>query len=64
MYTIANDWLAVPSDIAVLPDLHGYGNVYDLQQAMARDTRMGMWGQIFILDIGYSFEEKARKLSQ
>jgi hypothetical protein len=35
--TIANEWLDVPDDIAALPDLQGYGNVYDLQQAMVRD---------------------------
>jgi len=39
-YTIADEWLDVPEDIAVLPDLQGYGNVYDLQQAMARDRQM------------------------
>jgi len=38
MYTIANEWVDVPEDIAELPDLQGYGNVYDLQQAMVRDT--------------------------
>ena len=38
MNTIANEWLDVPEDIAALPDLQGYGNVYDLQQAMVRDT--------------------------
>ncbi len=38
MYTIANEYLDVPADIAALPDLQGYGNVYDLQQAMVRDT--------------------------
>jgi len=38
-YTIANEWLDVPADIAALPDLQGYGNVYDLQQAMVRDAR-------------------------
>ncbi|MCL4456177.1 MAG: hypothetical protein M1147_07430 [Nitrospirae bacterium] len=37
-YTIANEWLDVPEDIAALPDLQGYGNVYDLQQAIVRDT--------------------------
>jgi Ca2+-binding RTX toxin-like protein len=37
-YTIANEWLDVPTDTAALPDLQGYGNVYDLQQAMVRDT--------------------------
>jgi len=36
-YTIANEWLDVPDAIAALPDLQGYGNVYDLHQAMARD---------------------------
>ena len=40
MYTIANEWLDVPDDIAALPDLQGYGNVYDLQQAMARERRV------------------------
>ncbi|MFZ5997812.1 MAG: hypothetical protein ACOYW7_10030 [Nitrospirota bacterium] len=37
-YTIATEWLDVPADIAALPDLQGYGNVYDLHQAMVRDT--------------------------
>ena len=38
-YTIANEWLDVPEDIAALPDLQGYGNVYDLQQAVAREQQ-------------------------
>jgi len=37
-YSIATEWLDVPDDIAALPDLQGYGNTYDLHQAMARDT--------------------------
>jgi len=37
-YTVATEWLDVPEDIAALPDLAGYGNVYDLHQAMVRDT--------------------------
>jgi hypothetical protein len=37
-YTLATEWLDVPADIAALPDLAGYGNVYDLHQAMVRDT--------------------------
>ena len=37
-YTIAEEWLDVPADIAILPDLQGYGNVYDLHQAIVRDT--------------------------
>ncbi|MEW5949276.1 MAG: calcium-binding protein [Thermodesulfobacteriota bacterium] len=37
-YTIATEWLDVPPEIAALPDLQGYGNVYDLHQAMVRDT--------------------------
>ncbi|MBU1052985.1 MAG: hypothetical protein KKC46_04045 [Proteobacteria bacterium] len=36
--TIAEEWLEVHGDIAALPDLQGSGNVYDLQQAMIRDT--------------------------
>ncbi|MEW6141398.1 MAG: calcium-binding protein, partial [Thermodesulfobacteriota bacterium] len=38
MYTAATDPLDVPSHISALPDLKGYGNVHDLQQAMVRDT--------------------------
>jgi hypothetical protein len=37
-YTIANEWLDVPADIAALPDLQGYGNVYDLHQAMVKEN--------------------------
>jgi len=37
-YSIATEWLDVPDNIAALPDLQGYGNTYDLHQAMARDT--------------------------
>jgi Ca2+-binding RTX toxin-like protein len=37
-YTIAREWLDVPDDIAALPDLEGYGTVYDLHQAMVRDA--------------------------
>jgi len=36
--TIASEWLYVPDDIAALPDLQGFGNTYDLHQAMVRDA--------------------------
>ena len=32
------DWVAVPDDIAQLPDVKGYGKVRDLHQAMAMDA--------------------------
>jgi len=35
---IATEYLEVLPDIETLPDLQGYGNVYSLQQAMARDA--------------------------
>ncbi|MBF0329930.1 MAG: hypothetical protein HQL10_12290, partial [Nitrospirae bacterium] len=38
VFTIPNEWLDVPAEIAALPDLQGYGNIYNLQQAMVRDT--------------------------
>ena len=38
VYNIAYEWLNMPNDIAVLPDLQGYGNVYDLHRAIVRDT--------------------------
>jgi len=37
VHTIATEWVDVPNDIAALPYLQGYGNLYGLQQAMARD---------------------------
>jgi hypothetical protein len=36
-HSIATQWLDVPDDIAALPDAKGYGQVYDLHQAMVRD---------------------------
>ncbi|CAG0990149.1 partial Leukotoxin, partial [Methylophilaceae bacterium] len=38
MLTIAQDWVAVPDAIALLPNLQGWGNVRDLHQAMAMDA--------------------------
>jgi len=38
VYVLATEWQDVPEDIAALPDLRAYGNVYDLHQAMVRDT--------------------------
>ncbi|MGH8488357.1 MAG: calcium-binding protein [Gammaproteobacteria bacterium] len=40
--TLASEWLDIAPDIAVLPDATGYGNVYDLHQAMARDATGGL----------------------
>lgn len=37
-YTIPRDLLVVGDDIAALPDLEGFGNVYGFHQAMSRDT--------------------------
>ena len=36
--SIATEWLPVPDDIEAMPDLQGYGTVYDLHQAMVRDA--------------------------
>ena len=35
---VAEQWLAPPADIAALPDVKGMGGVYDLRQAMVRDS--------------------------
>jgi len=37
-YSVAQHWLTVPSDVSKLPDLTGMGTVYDLHQAIVRDT--------------------------
>lgn len=37
-YTLATEWTDVPTEIAALPNLSGYGTVRDLHQAMALDT--------------------------
>ncbi|MDP1903945.1 MAG: hypothetical protein Q8M09_06845, partial [Pseudomonadota bacterium] len=36
--TLATEYLDVPDDIAVLPNLMGFGNMHDLDQAMVRDA--------------------------
>jgi Ca2+-binding RTX toxin-like protein len=36
--TIPEEWLELPAAIATLPDVTGFGTVYDLRQAMVRDT--------------------------
>ncbi len=36
--TIPKELLPVPDDIKDLPDLQGYGTIYDLRQAMVRDS--------------------------
>ncbi|MEW6351483.1 MAG: hypothetical protein AB1646_20720 [Thermodesulfobacteriota bacterium] len=46
MYTVAEDWVQVPDVILALPDLPGYGHVYDLHQAMARDTSGTLKGHV------------------
>ncbi len=38
LYSVAGDTLEVPADIAALPNVRGYGTVYDLRQAMVRDA--------------------------
>lgn len=38
MYSIAEEWLEVPDDIAAMPNMKGYGQVRDLHQAMVRDS--------------------------
>jgi Ca2+-binding RTX toxin-like protein len=37
-YSIAATLLEVPADVAALPNVKGYGKVYDLSQAIVRDT--------------------------
>lgn len=37
-YSIATTRLDVPADVAALPDIAGFGKVYDLHQAMVRDA--------------------------
>ncbi len=46
MRALAEAWLAVPADIAALPDLQGLGNVYDLHQAMVRDAGGALQGLV------------------
>ncbi|MEW6352601.1 MAG: hypothetical protein AB1646_26440, partial [Thermodesulfobacteriota bacterium] len=38
MYSYATEELEVPEDIGTLPNLFGHGTVYNLQQAMVRDS--------------------------
>lgn len=61
-YTIAEIWIPVPTDIAALPELSGYGRVYDLHQAMARDPILVDLVQSFISES--STEERNSLLEQ
>jgi Ca2+-binding RTX toxin-like protein len=38
LYSFAADSVEIPADVAGLPNARGYGTVYDLRQAMARDA--------------------------
>lgn len=38
LYSVADNPLEVPADVAALPNIRGYGTVYDLHQAMVRDA--------------------------
>ncbi|MBI2529453.1 MAG: DUF2974 domain-containing protein, partial [Candidatus Rokubacteria bacterium] len=42
MLSLAVEYLDVPPDVALLPDVQGFGNLYDLHQAMVRDTSGGL----------------------
>lgn len=41
-YTIAEEWLPVSDDVGALPNLKGHGTVYDLHQAIVKDTSGGL----------------------
>jgi len=38
MCTVAKEWVDVPEDVGLLPDLQGFGSTYDLHQAIVRDS--------------------------
>lgn len=38
VYSIAKEWVEVPAYLADLPDIPGYGTVYSLHQALAREN--------------------------
>ena len=57
--TIVNEWLDVPDPIASLPSLQGYGNVYDLHQAMAREVLAGQPSGVSLKDLVGQFVEAA-----
>jgi hypothetical protein len=37
MNTLVSEYIEVSNEIAILPDMSGYGNIYDFQQAIVRD---------------------------
>ena len=46
MYSIPDEILEVPEDIAALPNLMGFGNMHDLRQAMVRDGSGALRGLV------------------
>ena len=51
--------IAIPNDIKALPEVHGFGNLYNLRSAMSKDSKLaGMIKEYMNLD----FEAKQEKL--
>ena len=51
--------VAIPNDIKALPEVHGFGNLYNLRSAMSKDSKLaGMIKEYMNLD----FEAKQEKL--
>ena len=46
MYSIPDEILDVPEDVAALPNLMGFGNMHDLRQAMVRDGSGALRGLV------------------
>jgi Ca2+-binding RTX toxin-like protein len=46
VHSVATQWVDVPEDVMSLPYLQGYGNTYDLWQAIARDSSNSLKGLI------------------
>ena len=63
-YSRATSFVPVPADIAALPEAGGYGTVYSLHQAMARDTTGQLKGLVVQFVQNNSAAERDALLTQ
>ncbi|WP_246881469.1 putative Ig domain-containing protein [Acidovorax sp. JG5] len=63
-FSIATNLIDIPEDIALLPDMQGFGKVYDLHQAMARDQSGGLKNSVLQFSNATSAAERAALTQQ
>ena len=61
LYSVAEDIIEVPESISKLPNIMGYGTVYSLHQAMARDSVLANLVQQFVNETNLTTKQSILK---